>query len=173
MRSSPSATVRYRPAQTKSGSVQLILIVLHHRLHQHSTPSAGGRRVRHHISPRARVSVECQWTPLTLHCTVIYSIMPAALICTYCRLTDSEMDLFHCMQFSDSDSDPVHAWAELSAGATLSWALAPRVSCMQRSIDCMSLECMSDSANLSGAAWSPGLPGTKRGTVQPLSPPEC
>ena len=33
-------------------------------------------------------------------------------------------------------------------------------------------ECMSDSANLSGAAVFPGVPGIRRGTVQPLSPPD-
>ena len=34
-------------------------------------------------------------------------------------------------------------------------------------------ECMSDSANLSGAACTAGLPQYQRGTVQPLEMPEC
>ena len=66
---------------------------------------------------------------------------------------------------------PLHAWAELSARATpeLGTCLARQ---LHAEIDRLH-ECMSDSANLSGAAVYPDGPGTRRGTVQPLGMPEC
>ena len=64
----------------------------------------------------------------------------------------------------------VHAWAELSAGdSQLGTCLARQ---LHAEIDRLH-ECMSDSANLSGAAGYPELSGTQRGTVQPLEMPDC
>ena len=75
------------------------------------------------------------------------------------------------MQFIDSDSEigACMGGTERGRDSQLGTCLARQ---LHAEIDRLH-ECMSDSGNLSGAAWSPGLPGTKRGTVQPLSPPDC
>ena len=82
-----------------------------------------------------------------------------------------EMDLFHCMQFSDSDSE-ITAYmggTERGRDSELGTCLARQE---HAEIDRLH-EWMSDSGNLSGAAEFPGLPGIRRGTVQPLGMPDC
>ena len=81
-----------------------------------------------------------------------------------------EMDLFHCMQFIDSHSEisACMGGTERARDSQLGTCLARQ---LHAEIDRLH-ECMSDSANLSGAAVFPGVPGIRRGTVQPLSPPD-
>ena len=84
------------------------------------------------------------------------------------------MDLFHCMQFSDSDSGVSPA----CMGGTERGRVSELGTCLARQehaeIDRLH-ECMSDSRNLSGADCTAGLPQYmyQRGTVQPLGMPEC
>ena len=81
------------------------------------------------------------------------------------------MDLFHCMQFSDSDSG-----VNACMGGTERGGVSDLGTCLARQehaeIDRLH-ECMSDSRNLSGSSLYPDGPGTRRGTVQPLGMPEC
>ena len=75
----------------------------------------------------------------------------------YRRITDSEMDLFHCMRFSDSDS-----WISACMGGTERGRDSELGTCLARQlhaeIDRLH-DCMSDSGNLSGAESYPGLSG--------------
>ena len=71
-----------------------------------------------------------------------------------------EMDLFHCMQFSDSDSEisPCMGGTERGSDSQLGTCLARQ---LHAEIDRLH-DCMSDSGNLSGAAVSPAPGDTAR-----------
>ena len=75
------------------------------------------------------------------------------------------------MQFSDSDSG-----VTACMGGTERGRVSELGTCLARQehaeIDRLH-ECMSDSRNLSGSLVYPGVPGKRRGTVQPLGKPEC
>ena len=82
-----------------------------------------------------------------------------------------EMDLFHCMQSIDSDSEisACMGGTERGRDSELGTCLARQ---LHAEIDRLH-ECMSDSGNLSGAESYAGLSRNFWGTVQHLSPPDC